>query len=213
MSRALIFVNGEYAQPALTRGVIRTGDVLIAADGGARQLAALGLLPSVIIGDLDSLSADEVDRFRSQGVEIRRYPPEKDETDLELALNYALGRGFEKILVVGALGGRLDQTLGNIGLLAQEICLEKDVRLDDGQCEVFFIRSQAEIEGKPGEAVSFVAWGNPVMGVSTCGLRYPLKGETLYPERTRSISNEMLEGTASLVLTGGLLLCIHTRNV
>ncbi|MEI7846712.1 MAG: thiamine diphosphokinase [Chloroflexota bacterium] len=212
MTRALIFVNGEFNHPGLTRSLVRPDDVVLAADGGARHALAIGVIPSVIIGDLDSLSDAEVRVFIQMNVEIQRFPPAKDETDLELALGYALKSGFGPILIVGAFGGRLDQTLGNIALLSDPEISQVDIRLDDGLTEAFFIRGSALIQGAPGDTVSLVPWGSPVEGVTTDGLAYPLKKETLYPYRTRSISNEMLGQTASLSIERGLLLCIHIRK-
>ena len=212
MPRALIFANGDLVSLEATRAILQPGDVIIAADGGARQARALGINPSVIIGDFDSLSADEIRFFEGQGVQLQRYPPAKDETDLELALFYALRAGYCPILILGAFGGRLDQALGNIALLSDPEALQTDVRLEDGLTEAFFIRERAVIHGAPGDTVSFIPWGAPAEGVSTGDLLYPLRDESLYPYRTRSISNQMLAHTASVSLKHGLLLCIHIRK-
>ncbi len=213
MPRALIFANGEFSNPGRTRSIVRPDDVVIAADGGARHALAIGIIPSIIIGDLDSLSEVEVRTFTEMDVEILRYSPVKDETDLELALAYALRTGFSQIVIVGALGGRLDQTLGNLALLTNPGISKLDIRLDDGLTEAFFIDNVGVILGEPGDTISFIPWGGPVEGVVTAGLLYPLHGETLIPYRTRSISNQLLGHTASLRLKSGLLLCIHIRKV
>lgn len=184
---------------------------MIAADGGARHILAFGILPSIIIGDLDSLTADEVSNFVNLGVRILRFPTAKDETDLELALSYALKAGYTPIIIFGAFGGRLDQILGNLAMLANPNALLADIRLEDGLTEAFFIKNQALIHGSPGDTVSFIPWGGQVDGVSTNGLAYPLINETLFPYRTRSISNQMLVQTAAVRLVNGLLLCIHIR--
>jgi thiamine pyrophosphokinase len=205
----MLFVNGELPNLTAARTLIEPDDVLIAADGGARHITQLGLTPSVIIGDMDSLSADELDVFNKLGVHILRYPAHKDETDLELALDHALKASYSPIILVAALGGRLDQTLGNLALLADPACLAADVRLNDGITEAFFITSQATLHGQPGEIVSLLPWGAPVEGVTTDGLSYPLHSETLLPYRTRGISNEMLSDTAIVSVKHGTLLCVH----
>lgn len=213
MPRALIFANGELAHPRLAGSLARPEDVVIAADGGARHALALGLSPSIIIGDLDSLSEDEVRAFEARGVQILRAPRAKDETDLELALAHALRAAFSPILIVGAYGGRLDQSLGNLAMLTAPEALQAEVRLEDGLTEAFFITGEALIHGAPGETVSLIPWGGIVEGVSTSGLLYPLHGETLYPSRTRGISNQMLSASAAVHLKNGLLLCVHIRTV
>jgi thiamine pyrophosphokinase len=212
MSRALIFVNGELRDPGAARVLVQPDDVVIAADGGARHALELGVIPTAIIGDFDSLSEAEVRVFSDMGVHMLRFPTNKDDTDLELALNHAVRAGYCPIIIVGAFGGRLDQMLGNISLLSNQEFLGSDVRLDDGITEAFFITSKSSIYGKPGDTVSLIPWGNPVEGVSTDGMVYPLHNETLFPYRTRGISNQMLAETAKVSLKHGLLLCIHIRK-
>ncbi len=213
METIVIFANGEMTDRAAARRVVPSGARLIAADGGSRHCAVLGLTPDVLIGDLDSTPPEEVARLSALGAEIRRYPADKDETDLELALARALEFNPDRILVLGALGGRLDQTLGNLALLAAPHLAALDVRADDGLQEAFFIRRQAEIFGQPGETVSLLPWGGDVHGATTSGLRWPLRGETLYAHRTRGISNQLIAPQAQVRLTSGLLLCLHTRSV
>jgi len=212
MSRALIFVNGDIVDSGAARTLVQPDDVILAADGGARHALALGVIPSAIIGDLDSLTPSEVRVFDDMDVLLLRYPPGKDETDLELALSHAIRAGHSPIIIIGAFGGRLDQTIGNLALLGSPEAIKADVRLDDGITEAFFINGKAVIHGKPGDIVSFIPWGSPVEGVSTEGLVYPLNKETLFPDRTRSVSNQMLARNAQVKLKSGLLLCIHIRK-
>ncbi len=210
--RAIIFANGRLPDLEPARRLIRPDDFLIAADGGTRHALALGLLPSIVIGDLDSLTPDDRRRLEGSGVEIRQYPRDKSETDLELALGTALEAGYRSILVLAALGGRLDQTLANLALLTDPSLAEVDVRLDDGIEEAFFVRKQADVQGCPGDTVSLLPWGSPAGGVTTEGLRWPLRGETLYPDKTRGVSNEMLAEIATISLKSGLLLVIHRHT-
>ncbi|HEY5269594.1 MAG TPA: thiamine diphosphokinase [Anaerolineales bacterium] len=212
MSRAVIFVNGRIPDLELVRRLISPGDTLLAADGGTRLALALGLPPSVIIGDLDSLTDEHRRELDAAGTEIRQYSRDKNETDFELALRYAVDAGYREIIIVAALGDRLDQTLGNLGLLTAPFLVGLDVRVDDGVERAYFVRTQAQVEGRPGDLVSLIPWGGEVIGVTTVGLRWPLQGETLYPYQTRGISNELLGETASVSLKSGLLLVIHSRN-
>ena len=210
--RAVLFVNGELPEPERLRAMLQPGDLLVAVDGGLRHLTSLNLVPSLIIGDLDSADPEEVARLESRGVEVRRFPTHKDATDLELALEAALEMGANPIWIVAALGDRIDQTLGNIFLLTQPQLSSLDVRLVDGVREMFIIRDRTTIEGLPGQTVSLLPLMGPVSGVTTFRLAYPLNHETLYPDRTRGISNEMLAETAGVSFEDGVLLCIHTLN-
>ncbi|MCS7009967.1 MAG: thiamine diphosphokinase [Anaerolineales bacterium] len=211
-SRILIFVNGTLPDPEAARRVVRPDDVLLAADGGALHAYRLGFRPSVVLGDLDSLDEPLRRELEAAGTIFLTFPRTKDETDLELALKYALQRQGRAIVLVGALGGRLDQTLANLALLSQPRLAEWEVRCDDGVEEVFFVRSRAEVDGVPGEVISLLPWGRPVTGIRTWGLRWALQGETLYPDRTRGISNEFVEEKAVIEIQSGLLLVVHRRS-
>lgn len=212
MSRALIFVNGILPNRAAARRLLRPDDLILAADGGARHALVLGVTPAFIIGDLDSLTEEDKEQALARKARLLTYPPMKDQTDLELTLDYALERGCRQIRIVAALGGRLDQTLANLSLLTDPRLAEVDVRLDDGVEEALFIRQHVELEGAPGDTVSLLPWGGTVEGIVTEGLRWPLRGEALFPERTRGVSNEMLSNKASIQVAKGLLLCVHLRR-
>jgi thiamine pyrophosphokinase len=166
-------------------------------------------LPSIIIGDLDSLTQEDRDVLDAKGVEFRQHPRNKDQTDLELALDYAIQAGHREILVVGALGGRLDQTLGNLSLLGQPRFSTYNIRLTDGVEEVLFTRDHCVIDGAPGDIVSLIPWGAETTGITSEGLRWSLRDEVLFPDRTRGISNELVDKTASVTVGTGLLLVVH----
>lgn len=210
--RVIIFANGEIEDYAAMETVLHVGDLLVAADGGLRHVKQIEHVPALLIGDMDSVSPEEVEEVAAQGTFIQQFPKDKDETDLELAISHVLQAGFRDIRIVGALGGRLDHTLGNINLLMDERLARCDVRLEDGRQEVFLIRGRAVVEGKPGDIVSLIPIGGDVEGVTTLDLKYPLSGETLRMDRTRGISNVMLTEKAEVSLEKGILICIHIRK-
>jgi thiamine pyrophosphokinase len=210
--RVLIFANGMLPDLEKARGLLQGNETVICADGGTRHALALGLKPAIVIGDLDSLSETDARRLADMNVPIKPYPHDKDETDLELALEYALAMKPAAILIVGALGSRLDHTLGNLALLADPRLQDVDCRLDDGVEEAYFCRAFSEIRGAPGDLVSLIPWGVPVTGVRTEGLRWPLSGGVLHPEKTLGISNEMLGDYATVHVETGLLLIVHRRR-
>jgi thiamine pyrophosphokinase len=211
MARCIILANGILPHLAAARALLRPDDTLLAADGGMRHALALGLRPAAIIGDLDS-ATPEWKSMAEAGTEIVLHPKDKNETDLELALDYAVEGGHRAILILGALGGRLDQTLGNLSLLTNEAYRALDLRLDDGLEEAFFTRNQASLHGARGEVVSLIPWGGEVRGITTGGLRWSLTNETLLPYKTRGISNEMTGDLATITIESGLLLVVHRRS-
>jgi thiamine pyrophosphokinase len=211
MARTIIFANGELPNIERARALVRADDYVICADGGTHHALALGITPHLIIGDMDSVTKAVVQRLKKADVPIELYPRNKNETDLELALNRAVEKSPSSILIIGALGGRLDQTLGNISLLSDSRLATLDCRLDDGVEEVFFCLDSSRVKGRRGDIVSLIPWNGAVKGISTNGLRWPLNNETLYPEKTRGISNEMLEAVAEVSIEVGSLLIIHRR--
>jgi thiamine pyrophosphokinase len=218
MPRIVIFANGELPDLDAARALLQSSDYLVAADGGANHLLKMGILPEIVIGDLDSIEDDTLFELTTAEVDIKQFSEDKDETDIELALRYAVELQPSAILIVGALGGRLDQTLANLSILTDPTLPQIDIRLDDGVEEAFFCRAsvskggQGEVHGRSGDTVSLIPWQGPVEGVATERLQWPLYGETIFPSKSRGISNVMLEDTASVRIQTGLLLIVHRRR-
>lgn len=209
--RAVIFANGELGNPQCVQALLRSDDFIIAVDGGTRHALAAEAMPHVVVGDLDSLAIADKRRVEGAGVRIISFPPEKDETDLELALLHAVSRGAREIVVLAALGGRLDQTIANLHLLALPELSGVDVRIIDGAQTAFLIRggqTAALVEGQPGDTVSLIPLGGDAVGVRAAGLQWTLDDETLCFGPARGISNVRLAGQARLSVRRGMLLCV-----
>ncbi len=211
--RTVIFANGELSFPEETRALIQPGDYLIAADGGLRNMQSLGLTPNILVGDMDSLDEREVAEILSNSAELIQHAREKDQTDLELAVAEAAGRGGNPIIITAALGGRLDMTIANLMLLAADDLKNADIRIHDGSQEAFIVRGHRKVVGKKGDRLSLVAVGGPARGIRTEGLRYPLSDEALHTGETRGISNVMSADQADIWVAEGILLCIHTHQI
>ena len=211
LQRIIIFANGELPDLNKARSLLQNEDYILCADGGTRHALALGVKPDLIIGDMDSAEKGQLQELQANGVAIELFLHDKNETDLELAINHALGLNPDRILIVAALGGRLDQTLANITLLTGTRLSHFDIRLDDGVEETFLCRDRVEILGSGGDLISLIPWQGAVTEVQTAHLKWPLRQETLYPDKTRGISNEMTGDTASVSIGSGLLLIVHRR--
>ncbi|HKI54043.1 MAG TPA: thiamine diphosphokinase [Anaerolineales bacterium] len=212
MQRIVIFANGELPDINKVHAILRDGDYIICADGGTRHASALGLRPDLVIGDMDSTDSEILQKLQSDDVPIELFPQDKNETDLELAIQHAVGRKPQEVLIVAALGGRLDQTLANITLLSDLQLSTFNVKLDDGVDEIFFCRNQVEVHGRSGDVVSLIPWQGASSGVQTENLKWALNSEILFPEKTRGISNEMIADVASIKILTGVLLIVHTRK-
>jgi thiamine pyrophosphokinase len=208
----LIFANGDVNDgPMVRRALTDWQDALcIAADGGARVAKALDVTVGVVIGDMDSVSQTDLSELE-QRAEILRYPPEKNETDLELALMYAVEQGASWIRIVGAVGDRFDQTLSNVYLMALPILRDCDVRMVAGKQETWLIGAgEHTIEGQGGDTVSLIPLNGTVHGVKTDGLYYPLRDEDLIFGPARGVSNVLNGDRASVSVREGVLLVVHT---
>ena len=212
MNRITIFANGELPDINKVCAILQDDDYIICADGGTRHASSLNLKPDLVIGDMDSTESSLLQKMQMDGVLIELYPRDKNETDLELAISNAIELEPKEIIIVAALGGRLDQTLANIALLSDPRFSRFALRLDDGVEEIFFCRDKAEIKGRSGDIVSLIPWGKEVTSVRTENLKWLLNDETLYPEKTRGISNEMTDDVASVKISSGMLLVVHTRK-
>ena len=212
LNRVVIFANGNLPDSQRALALLRPDDFILCADGGSRHALALKRIPNLVMGDLDSAEKNDLQLLQKTRVPIELFPRDKNETDLELALTRALELNPDQIMIVAALGGRLDQTLSNIALLTSPSLAGRDIRLDDGVEEVFFCRDQVQVHGGSGDTLSLIPWESAVRGIQTQGLKWPLYNETLYLSKTRGISNEMLSDLASIKIESGLLLVVHRRQ-
>src|SRR4030042_1322227 len=214
MPQALIFANGRMENPVGLNPASISSSFVICADGGVENCNLFGAEPDVIIGDLDSLQPGDLTVYRSKGVEVKQYPSQKDETDLELALLYAHEKKYDEVIILGALGARWDMTIANILLIAHPKFHQINIRLLDGTQELLLFRSGTQyiIHGKPGDTISLIPLTGDVAGVTTSGLLYPLTDENLQFGATRGISNILTHDEARVSIKEGLLLCVINRD-
>jgi thiamine pyrophosphokinase len=189
----------------VVRGGLPPGATVIAADGGAELARRLGLEVDLLVGDLDSISAEGLG-----GIErVERHAAEKDASDLELALAAALRFEPERILVLGGAGGRLDHLLGGLLLLAADAYASVPVDAQIGAAAVHVVRGERRLFGESGELISLFAVQGPARGVVTDGLVYPLRGETLEPGSTLGVSNVFAAPEARVALERGVVLAVR----
>lgn len=192
-------------------------DLVIAADGGARLAEPLGLRIDGWVGDGDSLGAAAIDELRRAGVPIALAPTDKNESDAELGLLATLRAGARDVTILGSLGGpRLDHALANVALLAHPAAAGAAVRLLDGSTRVRLLvapgrnggPARLDLGGRVGDLISLIALDD-VGGVSTSGLRYPLRDESLPAGPARGLSNVRELASAEVTLRRGRLLIVE----
>jgi len=211
--RAVVVAHGDVLPS--DRAAIGANDYVVAADGGAFTLERWKLLPHLVVGDMDSLGDAGVERFARQGVPVAKFPAGKDESDLELAVAQAIAAGATEVVVLGALGGdRLDHETANLLLLADPGYDGVRIEARRGALRIRAVRGKASLalNAPVGALVTLLPVSGDAEGVTTEGLRYPLRGETLRFGRARGLSNEVASLPAKVSVDKGTLLVFETAQ-
>ncbi len=212
-TRIILFANGamndiKYHLKYLEN--LSTNDYIICANGGTNHALALGVAPDLIIGDLDSLKPEVLSKLTGK-TKLKRFPPIKEKSDLELALDEIVRLKPEELLVLGGLGKRLDHTFANLILMLLPVQNNIRVKLVDEFHDLYVIKDQITLEGKKGDCLSLFPLTQRVSGVVTEGLSYPLKKETLHFLSSRGLSNEFSSTIAMVSIADGYLLVIYIK--
>jgi thiamine pyrophosphokinase len=212
ISRAVILLSGNLSDVESVRQYVDRDTLLIGCDGGTRHILNLGLKPHVVIGDFDSYTSPMSDS--DNGTEYIRYPKDKDITDSELAIRYAIERGCNDIILAGLLGDRVDHLLGNILLLTKRSFANVALKIIAGNQEIYLIRAQqVNISGKKGDTISFIPIKGRAKVSRAVGLKYDLSKYELSLQGNQGISNVLTRATAEVTVAKGPLLVIHERQL
>lgn len=212
---AYIFTGGEIAVGSMDGlGLhMSEADLIIAADSGYNNASRLGVRPGLLLGDLDSIDRGALAPDELEHIEKIIVPAIKDDTDTQLAVDTALERGADEIIIIGGLGGRLDHTLSTVFLL--EYIKDKGARgvITDGRNRVRIMESGEELTIKRGyKYLSLVGLTDTCEGVSISGVFYPLKDAVLERKYAFAVSNEITADAAEISLSKGILLVIESRD-
>jgi thiamine pyrophosphokinase len=210
---SVIVVSGGGPVPAAVHGLLPRGAPVVGADSGVDTALALGLAVDVAVGDFDSVTPEGLAAAEVAGARIIRHPEAKDATDLAIALDVAVGLLDDtpgEIVVVGAAAGRLDHLLAGLLALASPALRPHAVRAHLGPATIHVLHGPngVGLATVPGALVTLVPVGGVAEGVTTQGLRYPLRGEALEAGTTRGVSNVAEADRARVELTGGTLLVV-----
>ncbi|MHB8772091.1 MAG: thiamine diphosphokinase [Syntrophales bacterium] len=209
--RVFIVTGGELGDPAFLREQAAAAKpaAVICADRGARHLQAAGIVPTLIVGDMDSLDGESIRRYEAQGARFIRHPQEKDETDTELALDEAFALEPAEVWIWGAMGYRIDHTLANVSLLLRGAERGVAVKLIDQWCEVFLVSGRTEVEGEAGQTVSLFPFAGDAAGITLMGFEYPLTKAVLTVGHPRGTSNRLAGARGVIEVERGRLLAVR----
>lgn len=227
---AVIVCGGKIENYAYMKKYLEEAKFIISADSGARHCKNFNIMPDLLVGDFDSVTKADYTDFVAAGVEILTFPPEKDMTDSELAIEIAMERGCSRIIMLGALGTRLDHSMSNIFLLKKLLDKGIDGTVADEYNEIKLINCRIELERKRkcececeselecelehenGDFVTLLPLVGSVKGVTTQGLYYPLTNATLDVGSSLGVSNRFSEDKAHITVKEGYLLVIQARD-
>lgn len=206
--KAWIFVGGSLYPKYLTERPAED-DLVIAADGGYRNAALLGVTPGIALGDFDSFDKAAIPPM----TELLEVPAEKDFTDAQLAVDVAVKRGAEEILILGGLDGRLDHTLSNLAILEKNTAPGRRVMITNGQNRVRYLRETSDLLFRSHYTYfSLLAADKEARGVSVEGGKYPLKNATLKKDYQYAVSNEIVKNCALVSVRRGALFVIESSD-
>ncbi len=199
--KACIIANGSIPSASTVRKIIGSCDMIICADGGANHAAKLRITPDLIIGDLDSISSTTKRLFKAVSVILQK---EQYSTDLEKAIRYCISHHFDSADIIGATGGRIDHTVGNLG------CFRKfgkriQLRMIDEQGELSLIHKNIQFRTRKGALISLIPL-NRCSGITTSNLKYPLRNGTLELGVREGTHNVATSATVCVSVKKGTLL-------
>lgn len=209
--RCLIISGGAVERPEMLAEAVRQADRVICVDGGLKHIAALGLVPDLVVGDMDSVDRAELVKITHLGAVVKEYPADKDDTDTALALAEALAWQPDEIVLLGATGTRFDHTLANVHLL--RVALEQGVRArivnDYHEISLVAPHLPAVVEGKEEDLFSLLPLTEEVTGVNVSGARWPLENAVFRIGNPYGVSNRLAGARAEITVGRGLMLLVR----
>jgi len=197
--KTVIVADGSFPEHEIPLEYLRNAEILVCCDGSAGSVVSHGLIPTAIVGDMDSLSEEHSVKFSD-----RIFADDNQETnDLTKAVEWCRKSGYTDIVIVGATGKREDHSLGNISLLV-EYAVYMNVRMVTDSGLFLPILKSCMIESHSGQQVSVFSV-DPETEITSSGLKYPLKRKKLHNWWEATL-NESMGESFSLTFENGRIL-------
>lgn len=212
MKTALIIGNGNETEKRIIENIHY--DYIICADGGLERAKKYGIVPDIIIGDFDSVDLSVLKQYESNNIPIEKFPIEKDSTDMELAVEFAISKGYNNIILTGASGSRLDHTLGNIMLMERCFKIGVIITLIDNNNEIKIISDNTDliIDFKEGYYISIIPVDDFIQGLNLEGFKYPLNNVNVQRGSTLCISNQIISINGRITLRKGTAIVFISKD-
>ena len=211
MKKALLISGGRQVSKELIEKYIDR--FIIVADGGARLLKKYDFQANLLLGDLDSIGDEALSYVEKNGIEIKKFPAKKDFTDTELALSYLVDEGYKDIIILGALGTRLDHELANLLNLKKLYKNGIRAKIEDDYNEVIYVEEGSYDFEKTNKKYFSLISASDKLNFSTKGLYYEVENLVIdYDNPSRAVSNEMISNKATIKINYGSAFIIMSKD-
>lgn len=211
--KMLILCNGEYGDPSWYRSRMSGYSRIICTDGAACMARRIGIVPDLVVGDMDSIAAEDRESLESAGARFQVYPPEKDLTDTQIAYEIAREQGASFVTVWGGTGSRLDHTLSTLHNAFMLVEQGIDVCFASPDVTIHLVRRRLALTGSPGDTVSLIVLGDRAKGITLTGFRYPLRNATLEGTWQIGVSNFMTMANPVVEVADGNIAVFHYHRL
>ena len=210
--KALIVANGTINNINILKTLKEEYDFILAADGGTNHCVRAGILPDLIMGDLDSISVETLKISEAKNIPIEKFPVKKDSTDTELSIDYLIDKGYKDISLVGVIGSRMDHSLGNILLLTKLNDEKIKGKIIDENNIIYLIDDRLTLEKSVDSYVSILHITNSGINISLKGFEYELQHTDVKFASTFCISNKIIEEEGMITLHRGKALVFISKD-
>ncbi|MBS4189180.1 thiamine diphosphokinase [Bacillus sp. FJAT-49705] len=191
-------------------------DIWVGVDKGVLTLLSHKIQPAVAFGDFDSVTEDELEIIKENIKELKKFIPEKDETDMELALNWSLKQEVDLIRIFGATGGRLDHFFANIHLLIKPILARKMIQIEViDQKNIVYLKGPGKfsiMKNPQLKYISFIPITMEVENLTLLGFKYPLNDRNIPLGSTLCISNELINDYGNFSFSKGIIMVVRSND-
>lgn len=210
--KGLVVSNGEINDLNQLKDISKSVDFIISVDGGTNYILKANIKPDLVVGDLDSIEKDVLNKIKEENIQVLKFPSHKDYTDTELALKYLVDRKFEEIILMGVIGTRIDHTLANIYLLYN--LFQKGIKgmIINEKNTIYITDNELEIEKEEGTFVSVIPINSSGAKVTLKGFLYETDRDDFHFSSTFGISNEIVERKGYIKVEEGICLIVKSKD-
>ncbi len=215
MHKRAVLVCGGSIDKELLQSQIRVEDFVIGVDRGAQALLECQMKIDYMVGDFDSIKKEVLEHIeKDDKIPVRKFQPEKDASDTEIGLRFAIELGYKELILIGATGTRLDHVWANVQTLSIAKEYGVNAKIIDSYNQISLIDKKVLLKKEQsfGTCFSIFSLGGAVQGLTIKGAKYPVENVELTPINSLSVSNEFASDEVEITYKSGQLILMETRD-